>query len=66
MVYCVLAFVRYMYVLFQYTADADTFSSIGECYDIFVENFIVHFSTCDVDSEGLHCMLRSCDLSNGT
>ena len=55
-----------MYVLFQYTADADTFSSIGECYDIFVENFIVHFSTCDVDSEGLHCMLRSCDLSNGT
>jgi hypothetical protein len=33
-----------MYVLFQYTADADTFSSIGECYDIFVENFIVHFS----------------------
>jgi hypothetical protein len=53
-----------MYVLFQYTADADTF--IGEYYDIFVENFIVHFSTCDVDSEGLHYMLRSCDLSNGT
>jgi len=37
-----------MYVLFQYTADADT--SMGECYDIFVENFIFHFSTCDVDS----------------